>query len=139
MSCKLVGSIIALVGILLVAACQSDENLEFKRYYSSGALVYQQHCQNCHGTNGEGLSALIPPLSDSGYLKKNLRLLPCYIKNGLKGQIIIKGKTFEDSMPADDLSPLEIAQVLTYIGNSFGNKLNTINEQSVQKNLADCR
>lgn len=139
MSFKLAGSIIALVGILLAAACQSDENLEFKRYYSSGALVYQQHCQNCHGANGEGLSALIPPLSDSGYLRKNLSSLPCYIKNGLKGQIIISGKTFEDSMPADDLSPVEIAQVLTYIGNSFGNKLNTINEQSVQKNLTVCK
>ena len=139
MSCKLLGFVIALVGILLVAACQSDENLEFKRYYSSGALVYQQHCQNCHGANGEGLSALIPPLSDSGFLRKNLASLPCYVKNGLKGKIIIKDRAFEDSMPADDLSPVEIAQVLTYIGNSFGNKLNTINEQSVQKNLADCR
>src|SRR5437868_901157 len=139
MSCKLVRCIIALVGILLVAACQSDENLEFKRYYSSGALVYQQHCQNCHGTNGEGLSALIPPLSDSTYLRKNSGSLACYIKNGLKGQITIKGKTFDDAMPANDLSPVEIAQVLTYIGNSFGNKLNTIDEQSVQKGLASCK
>ena len=139
MSWKLAGSVIVLVAILLIVACQSDESIEFKRYYSSGALVYQQHCQNCHGANGEGLSALIPPLSDSAYLRKNLGVLPCYVKNGLKGQIIIKGKTFEDSMPANDLSPVEIAQVLTYIGNSFGNKLNTIDEQSVQTNLAGCK
>jgi len=139
MSWKLAGSLMLFVAILLIAACQSDENLEFKRYYSSGALVYQQHCQNCHGASGEGLSALIPPLSDSAYLKKNLAALPCYIKNGLKGQIIVKGKTFEDSMPANDLSPVEIAQVLTYVGNTFGNKLSTIDEQSVQKNLAACK
>jgi mono/diheme cytochrome c family protein len=125
--------------VLLVAACQNEESLEFKRYYSSGALVYQQHCQNCHGANGEGLSALIPPLSDSTYLRKNSHALPCYIKNGLKSQVIIKGKTFEEAMPANDLSPVEIAQVLTYISNSFGNKLSTIDEQSVQKNLAGCR
>lgn len=139
MSRKLAGSLIVCVTILLIAACQNDESLEFKRYYSSGALVYQQHCQNCHGSNGEGLSALIPPLSDSTYLRKNLGALPCYVKNGLKGSIIIKGKTFEDAMPANDLSPVEIAQVLTYIGNSFGNKLSTIDEQSVQKNLAGCK
>jgi len=139
MSWKLAGSLVAFVAILLIAACQSDENLEFKRYYSSGALVYQQHCQNCHGVNGEGLSALIPPLSDSTYLRKNLNSLPCYVKNGLKGQITIKGKSFEDAMPANDLSPVEIAQVLTYVGNSFGNKLNTIDEQLVQKSLARCK
>jgi mono/diheme cytochrome c family protein len=139
MSWKLTGALIVFVTILFIAACQSDENLEFKRYYSSGALVYQQHCQNCHGDNGEGLSALIPPLSDSAYLRKNLGSLPCYIKNGLKGQITIKGKTFDDAMPVNDLSPVEIAQVLTYIGNSFGNKLSTIDEQSVQKNLAGCK
>jgi mono/diheme cytochrome c family protein len=139
MKWKLTGALTVLATILFIAACQSDENLEFKRYYSSGALVYQQHCQNCHGTSGEGLSALIPPLSDSSYLRKNLTTLPCYIKNGLKGQITIKGKTFDDAMPANDLSPVEIAQVLTYIGNSFGNKLNTIDEQSVQKGLAGCK
>ena len=139
MSWKLAGSLVAFVAILFVTACQSGESLDLKRYYSSGALVYQQHCQNCHGANGEGLSALIPPLSDSTYLRKNIGSLPCYVKNGLKGPITIKGKTFDDAMPANDLSPVEIAQVLTYVGNSFGNKLNTIDEQLVQKSLAGCK
>ncbi|MDB5141295.1 MAG: cytochrome c [Mucilaginibacter sp.] len=130
---------IAAVIILFIVSCQSDESIEFKRYYSSGALVYQSHCQNCHGVKGEGLSALIPPLTDSIYLKNNKNALACYITSGLKGQIIIKGKTFDDAMPANDLSPLEVAQVSTYIGNSFGNKLNTINEQEVQADLAKCR
>jgi mono/diheme cytochrome c family protein len=130
---------IATVIILFIASCQSDESIEFKRYYSSGALVYQSHCQNCHGVNGEGLSALIPPLTDSIYLKNNKNALACYITSGLKGQITVKGKTFDDAMPANDLSPLEVAQVLTYIGNSFGNKLNTINEQEVQADLAKCQ
>ena len=139
MSWRSIGGVIVFIAILSIIACQSDENLDFKRYYSSGALVYQQHCQNCHGDNGEGLSALIPPLSDSSYLRKNLGSLSCYIKNGLKSPITIKGKTFEDAMPANDLSPIEIAEVLTYIGNSFGNKLNTIDEQSVQNNLTSCK
>jgi mono/diheme cytochrome c family protein len=130
---------IAAVIILFIASCQSEENIEFKRYYSSGALVYQSHCQNCHGANGEGLSALIPPLTDSIYLKNNKNALACYITSGLKGQITVKSKIFDDAMPANDLSPIEVAQVLTYIGNSFGNKLNTIDEQAVQADLAKCK
>jgi mono/diheme cytochrome c family protein len=137
MKLKIIGAISAVI-ILFIASCQSDESIEFRRYYSSGALVYQTHCQNCHGINGEGLSALIPPLTDSIYLKNNKTALACYIKLGLKGQITIKGKKFDDAMPANDLSPVEIARVLTYIGNSFGNKLNTINEQAVQADLKKC-
>ncbi len=138
MKLGLIGIFLAII-ILFIVSCESEESIEFKRYYSSGALVYQEHCQNCHGTNGEGLSALIPPLTDSAFLKKNKNLLACFITIGLKGQITIKGKTFDDAMPANDLSPIEVAQVLTYIGNSFGNKLNTINEQVVQADLAKCK
>ncbi|WP_426667172.1 c-type cytochrome [Mucilaginibacter sp. McL0603] len=137
MKLKVIGAISAV--IILIAACQNEESIEFRRYYSSGALVYQSHCQNCHGENGEGLSALIPPLTDSNYLIKNKTGLACSIKSGLKGPITIKGKTFDDAMPANDLSPIEIAQVLTYIGNSFGNKLNTIDEQEVQTDLTKCK
>jgi mono/diheme cytochrome c family protein len=137
MKLKIIGAISAV--IILIAACQSEESLEFKRYYSSGALVYQSHCQNCHGDNGEGLSALIPPLNDSTYLIKNKTELACSIKSGLKGPITVKGKIFDDAMPANDLSPIEVAQVLTYIGNSFGNNLNTFNEQEVQTHLAICK
>jgi mono/diheme cytochrome c family protein len=138
MKLGLTGIFLAIL-VLFIVSCQSEENIEFKRYYSSGALVYQQHCQNCHGTNGEGLSALIPPLTDSAYLKNNKNSLACFITLGLKGQITIKGKKFDDAMPANELSPIEVAQVLTYIGNSFGNKLNTINEQQIQANLTGCK
>jgi hypothetical protein len=46
---------------------------------------------------------------------------------GLKETIItINGKNYEGAMPANDLAPIDIAKVLTYIGNSFGNKMGTI-------------
>jgi mono/diheme cytochrome c family protein len=138
MKLKIIGAISAVV-ILFIASCQSEDSIEFKRYYTSGALVYQSHCQNCHGANGEGLSALIPPLTDSVYLKNHKAALACSIKFGLKGQILIDNQIFDEKMPPNDLSPVEIARVLTYIGNSFGNKLNTINEQQVQADLAKCK
>jgi mono/diheme cytochrome c family protein len=130
------------IGLLLIAlaiSCQSDEQVEFNRYYSGGSLVYQIHCENCHGAKGEGLQDLIPPLTDSTYLKSNKTLLACYIKNGLKDKIIVNGRTFEDEMPAaSDLSPIEIAKVLTYITNSFGNKAGLINLQQVEVDLSKC-
>jgi hypothetical protein len=42
-------------------------------------------------------------------------------------------------MPANDFAPIEIAEVLTYITNSFGNKLGTVTSQNVDSNLAKCK
>jgi len=139
MKIKVTGVLSALILILFIVSCESEEGIEFKRYYSSGALVYQTHCQNCHGVNGEGLAALIPPLTDSAYLNTNRAQLACYIRHGLKGPITITNRSFDQKMPPNNLSPIELAEVLTYIGNSFGNKLNTISEPQVLDNLGKCK
>jgi len=130
------------LGILLIIAvisCQDDKSIEFARYYSSGSLIYQTHCQNCHGAHGEGLNGLIPPLTDSIFIKENLHQLPCLVKNGLKGKLKVSHKDFEGQMPAVDLAPIEIAQALTYVTNSFGNKLGTVNVDRVNTDLTGCR
>jgi mono/diheme cytochrome c family protein len=130
------------MGLLLIAlafSCQSDEQIEFNRYYSAGSTIYQAHCENCHGEKGEGLQSLIPPLTDSTYLKNDRTLLACYLKNGLKGSITVHGRNFEGNMPASDLSPIEVAKVLTYVTNSFGNKLGLINLQQVQSDIEKCK
>ena len=139
MKLKVIGAISFLLSVLFIISCESETSIEFKRYYSVGAGVYQTHCQNCHGVNGEGLSALIPPLNDSLFFKNNKTSLACYVKSGLKGPITINGKTFDDAMPANDLSPMELAQALTYVCNSFGNKLNVITQEQVQADLAKCK
>lgn len=138
MKLKIIGGLVLLLAVM-VASCQSEQEIEFNRYYSGGSLVYQQHCQNCHGDKGQGLQSLIPPLTDSTYLKNNKTKLACFVKNGLEGKVTINGRTFDDQMQGDDLSPLEIAKVLTYITNSYGNKLGTINLEQVQRDLKNCK
>jgi mono/diheme cytochrome c family protein len=136
-----IGALILLsVSILLVSSCMNDEDIEYKRAYTAGAVVYQNHCQNCHGTTGEGLSALMPPLTDSVYLKQNKAQLACILKYGLNGKlIIVHGKPYQNQMPPSDLAPIEIAQVLTYVKNSFGNKLGGVKVEEVNKDLLGCK
>jgi len=130
---------ISLLLLILVVSCQSEQSIEFARYYSSGSLVYQSHCQNCHGASGEGLNALIPPLTDTVFIKNNVHLLPCLVKNGLRGKITINKREFAEKMPANDLAPIEIANVLTYVANSFGNKRGTIDVTQVGTDLNNCK
>jgi mono/diheme cytochrome c family protein len=128
-----------LLSIAALYSCQDEKSVDFARYYSTGSLVYAAHCQNCHGSHGEGLNGLIPPLTDSSFLRKNGLKLPCLLQNGLKGKLIIGNKDFDGEMPATGLAPIEIAQALTYIENSFGNKLGTVNIDTVTLRLKRCK
>jgi len=132
--------IVGLLGIVgLLDCCQSAEQVEFNRSYSAGSAVYQTHCQNCHGDKGQGLAALIPPLTDSPYLMERRHQLPCYLQHGLNGKIIVNGIEFDGKMLPANLSPIEVVQVLTYITNSFGNKNGPINSDGVDKDLMECK
>jgi len=133
----IVGLLLATVGLMV--ACQSAEQVEFNRNYSAGSAVYQTHCQNCHGDKGQGLAALIPPLTDNKYLTENIHQLPCYLQHGLNGKIKVNGIEFEGKMLPANLSPIEVVQVLTYVTNSFGNKNASINSDGVDKDLMGCR
>lgn len=138
MKIKIISGICLLITVLLYS-CQSEDQLEFNRYYSAGRVIYQNKCQNCHGANGEGLQTLIPPLTDSVYLKANKTVLACNIKYGLKGKIALSNRSFDGEMPANDFAPIEIAEVLTYITNSFGNKAGTMTSQQIETDLKNCR
>lgn len=131
-------SILITISILLFS-CYDESYINYQRYYVQGKLIYEQHCLNCHGKSGEGLGNLMPPLTDSNYLKKNEAKLSCIIKNGLKGPILVNNKLYDTAMPAEPhLSNIEIAEVITYITNSFGNKQGLRELQQVEADLAKC-
>jgi mono/diheme cytochrome c family protein len=134
MKLRVIGGICLLLAIVIIS-CQDEKSIDYTRLYAEGSLVYQTHCQNCHGAKGEGLAALIPPLTDTISLKS----LPCVVKFGLKGKVTVSGKKFEGNMPAADLTPIQIAQVAVYVSNSFGNKNGFKSEDEVGKVLSSCK
>ena len=130
---------LALCCVSMIWSCQSEGQLEFARYYSSGMAIYQSKCQNCHGDKGEGLQSLIPPLTDSAFLRSNKAALACVVKYGTNKTLTVTGRDFDGKMKDVDMPSVEIAEVLTYITNSFGNKMGTITSDQVSKYLADCK
>ncbi|WP_257656744.1 c-type cytochrome [Parapedobacter lycopersici] len=124
---------------LLLQSCQGEEAIRKAQYTANGQKLYTSHCQNCHGAKGEGLGALYPPLTDSSYLHEHRDQLACFIKHGLSGPIEVGGKAFDGEMPAmPQLTPIEIAYILTYIGNTFGNTEGFYSQEEVQQALKMC-
>lgn len=80
------------------------------------------HCQNCHMENGEGMAGVNPPLAKTTYLKDTKKNIG-YILNGQTGEITVNGKKYNAIMnPLNFLDDKQIADVLNYVRNSWGNK-----------------
>ncbi|MBL4658842.1 MAG: nitrite reductase, copper-containing [Alcanivoracaceae bacterium] len=86
-----------------------------------GKRVYEQNCQACHQANGQGIPNAFPQLAGSDYLLSNPKRSIGVILNGLSGKITVNGKDYDGVMPAVNLSDEKMANVLTYILNSWNN------------------
>ena len=124
----------------IIYSCQSAAEMDQAKYMSGGKDLYITYCQNCHGSNGEGLGELAPPLTDTIFLKENKGKLACIIKNSANEPMLINGKTYEGKMPGfANLHDIDIAQVIVYITNSFGNKQGMHLNQQVTEDLNNCK
>ncbi|TCC97104.1 c-type cytochrome [Pedobacter hiemivivus] len=136
----LIGTLFLFMLATIIYSCQDAGQIKQDVYYVNGRDLYIKHCQNCHGAKGEGLGALTPPLTDTIFLKENKQNLACFIKNGIKDTITVSGQKYEGSMPAfPELYDIDIAQVMVYITNSFGNKQGMYTAEEVSTVLKNCK
>ena len=87
-----------------------------------GSEIYEDFCVRCHKRDGLGIENLIPPLKSSDYLLENYDLSIAGLKYGLKGKIIVNGKKYDSYMAYQGLDNEEIADVMNFILNKWGNK-----------------
>jgi cytochrome c551 len=126
-------------GVFMPENMDRREKIRYQQYLVQGKQLYQLHCSNCHQQDGKGLARLYPPLAKSDYLLEDPSRAACIIKNGMEGMIKVNGTTFESLMPGvNHLSNLEIAEILTYVNNSWGNQQGMISVQEVNKYLLQC-
>ncbi len=92
----------------------------------SGAMIYEDFCVNCHMADGKGVENLNPPLASSDFLMNNRGLSIKTIKFGQKGEIVVNGKKYNNTMTPLGLADDEIADVMNFISNAWGNLNNKI-------------
>jgi nitrite reductase (NO-forming) len=100
-----------------------------------GKGVYMQTCFVCHQLNGEGLPAQIPPLAKSDFFAKMSNDEAIHtVLAGRTGEVVVNGKKYNGTMtPLNYLSDDQIANVLTYVRNSFGNEGAAVKADDVKK------
>lgn len=87
-----------------------------------GKAVFDNNCAACHQPNGTGIPKAFPPLAKSDYLNEDPTRAIKAILHGLSGKITVNGETYDSVMPAVALNDEQVANVVTYVLNSWGNK-----------------
>lgn len=91
-----------------------------------GKNVYVRNCAACHQPDGKGIKGAFPPLAASDWLNQDQKRAISAVKNGLSGSIKVNGEVYNGVMPALGLSREDIANVLTYVYNEWGNSKKVI-------------
>ena len=122
---------------LAAAAVAAPDADSMKR----GQAVYSRTCIACHQPTGMGLPPVFPPLAGSEWIAKDASIAVRNITNGMQGPVTVKGMTYNSMMPpVAGLTDKDIADVVTYVNNSFGNTGATVTEAEVtaiKKKYAD--
>ncbi|MBL7763347.1 MAG: c-type cytochrome, partial [Chitinophagaceae bacterium] len=110
-----------------------------KEAFLAGKAIYSREgfCTTCHQPDGKGLDVSgFPPLSGSEWINGNEERLIKIVLKGLSGPTEVKGKKYAGQVPMTPFGGMlnddEVAAVLTYVRNSFGNKADAVSSEKVK-------
>lgn len=118
---------------MLTVALSENELKQF----ALGRQKYLASCGGCHGSNGEGVNRMGPPLAGSEWVTENEIRLSLIILHGIEGPIEISGKKYDSPeilpvMPSHStMDDASIAAILTYIRNEWGNQAPAVSGRTV--------
>jgi nitrite reductase (NO-forming) len=99
----------------------------------AGGLQFKGTCSTCHQDNGEGMAGVFPPLAKSDFLLANPQRAIEVVLNGLSGPVTVNGKPYNSVMPPmSQLNDDEVANILTYALNSWGNQGPAVTAEQVK-------
>lgn len=119
-------SILPLIAVLAFTTTTPAQDTALEAQKQAGQQTYMAVCFACHQPTGMGLPGMFPPLANSDWVTaaKPDRLIRIVL-HGMTGLININGKPFTTPAPVmpgqGTLSDEQIANILTYIRNAFGN------------------
>jgi mono/diheme cytochrome c family protein len=97
-----------------------------------GQSLYFANCTTCHGATGDGVKGAFPPLAKSDWLAAHRSGAIRAVVNGLKEEITVNGDLYRGQMPPIMLDDAQVADVLTFVVNSWGNTGGRITPDNVQ-------
>jgi nitrite reductase (NO-forming) len=120
--------------IAAAATAAASGALTLDAQIAAGKALYQGTCSTCHQEDGAGLANVFPPLAKSDYLMADKRRSIEIVLNGLNGPVKVNGADFNSVMPPmSQLNDDEVAHILTYVRNAWGNQGEAVTPDEVKQ------
>ncbi len=116
-----------------IATITSTKPLSHMEKMNLGKTVYGKTCLACHQPTGKGIPNAFPPLAASDYLNEDIDRAIGIVLNGKSGEITVNGEKYNNIMTKQVLTDEEVASVMTYVLNSWGNNKKDVSESDVAK------
>jgi nitrite reductase (NO-forming) len=108
--------------VATAAASAKTGDLSVEEQIAAGKALFAGTCSTCHQPEGQGLEGVFPPLAKSDYIAADPKRVPGVILHGLVGPVKVNGKDYNSNMPPmSQLTDDEVANISTYVLNSWGN------------------
>jgi nitrite reductase (NO-forming) len=111
-----------LEAVATAAAAATAGDLTVEQQISAGKALFAGTCSTCHQADGRGLEGVFPPLAKSDWFAQDRLRVPAAILQGVQGKVTVNGKDYNSVMPPmNQLTDDEVANISTYVLNSWGN------------------
>ena len=107
---------------------------------AAGKVLYNGTCSVCHQNNGEGMPGVFPPLAGADYLLEDKTRAIEIVLNGMSGPVTVNGEDYNSVMPPmSQLNDDEIANILTFVLNAWGNDGGVVTAEEVARVRAETK
>lgn len=114
-------------------AAEASGTLTREQQIRAGEARFTGTCSVCHQASGQGLPNVFPPLAGSDFLMADKQRAIGIVLNGLSGKVTVNGNTFNSVMPPmSQLNDDELANILTYVRNTWGNSGDAVSAAEVK-------
>jgi len=111
-----------LAAVTQATAAAKAGTLTKENQIEAGRQLFTGTCSVCHQANGEGLAGVFPPLAKSDLIAADPKRAIQILLHGLSGKVTVNGKDYNSVMPPmSQLNDDEVANIVTYVLNSWGN------------------
>lgn len=108
--------------VTTAAAAAKKGELSVAEQIAAGKALFAGTCSTCHQPEGQGIPGVFPPLAGSDYIAADAKRVPAIILHGLVGAVKVNGMDYNSNMPPmGQLTDDEVANISTYVLNSWGN------------------
>ncbi len=124
--------VVSAAPVAAAATATAGGTLTLQQQIKAGEALYNGTCSVCHQSNGAGLPNVFPPLAKSDFLNADKTRAINIVLNGLNGPVTVNGAKFDSVMPPmSQLNDDEVANIVTFVLNSWGNKGGTVTAADV--------